>query len=180
MQEVAKHILAIDNFISEQECRDFIESSERKGYEESTVITESGTKRIENIRNNYRILFKDETLAKSLWEKLKDHAPAKIGNSVAIGLNEMFRFYRYENGQQFKKHVDESFIRNNEEASYYTFMIYLNDNYKGGETRFDDAEIKGQAGMGLIFLHSLPHEGTAVTEGVKYVLRTDIMYRLTD
>jgi hypothetical protein len=31
--------------------------------------------------------------------------------------------------------------------------------------------------MALIFLHSLYHEGSEVTQGVKYVLRTDIMYR---
>ena len=32
--------------------------------------------------------------------------------------------------------------------------------------------------MALIFLHSLYHEGNEVTQGVKYVLRSDVMYRL--
>ena len=88
--------------------------------------------------------------------------------------------FRYEPGQLFKKHIDESFIRNELEASYFTFMIYLNDDYEGGETKFDTVEIKAKSGRGLIFLHSLLHEGAEVTKGKKYVLRTDIMYRLVE
>ena len=57
-------------------------------------------------------------------------------------------------------------------------MIYLNDDFEGGETSFDTISIKGEKGMMLIFLHSLSHEGKEVTKGIKYVLRTDIMYRL--
>jgi len=34
--------------------------------------------------------------------------------------------------------------------------------------------------MALWFLHALPHEGATVSKGVKYVLRTDIMYRLEE
>ena len=90
----------------------------------------------------------------------------------------MFRFYKYQPGEQFKKHRDQSFIRNEIEASYFTFMIYLNDNYDGGETTFNHLTIHPKQGMGLIFQHDLEHEGAPVIKGIKYVLRTDIMYRL--
>jgi hypothetical protein len=30
--------------------------------------------------------------------------------------------------------------------------------------------------MALVFDHGLIHEGAAVTDGVKYVLRSDVMY----
>jgi hypothetical protein len=32
--------------------------------------------------------------------------------------------------------------------------------------------------MALIFYHKLYHEGSEVLTGIKYVLRTDVMYRL--
>jgi len=123
--------------------------------------------------------FWSDDLANELWSQVQSYAPKSIGNSHAVGLNELFRFYRYEPGQQFKKHRDQSFIRNNEEASYYTFMIYLNDGFKGGETKFDNVAVAPSKGAALIFNHFLEHEGSEVIEGTKYVLRTDIMYRLT-
>jgi hypothetical protein len=68
-------------------------------------------------------------------------------------------------------------VRNATEASYFTFMMYLNDNFAGGETTFRNLSIKPERGMALIFLHALYHAGGEVTRGVKYVLRTDVMYR---
>lgn len=69
--------------------------------------------------------------------------------------------------------------------SLLTFMIYLNEGYEGGETQFDDAaksppgesvSVAGKVGMALVFEHELLHEGAEVTAGVKYVLRSDVMY----
>ena len=57
-------------------------------------------------------------------------------------------------------------------------MIYLNDNFKGGETKFNDLVVAPKKGSALVFYHYLVHEGTEVIEGIKYVLRTDIMFRL--
>ena len=175
---LSKDILLIENFWSAEKCDQFIAASESKGYEAATVQTDNGPRVVDHIRNNNRLLYKDFTLAQELWKELEPHGPKSIGESDAIGLNELFRFYRYEAGQQFRKHRDQSYIRNNREASYFTFMIYLNDGFKGGETRFDDLVITPRKGSALVFYHYLEHEGTEVTEGVKYVLRTDIMFRL--
>ena len=175
-----KDIFTIDNFWDKQECEDFIFKSETIGYEPATVITEKGQKLVKEVRNNNRVIYNNHTLADKIWQKLKPFAPKHFGNSKAIGLNELFRFYKYQTGQQFKKHRDQSFIRNDIEASYFTFMIYLNDNYEGGETNFNDIAIQPKQGMVLIFQHDLEHEGSSVKQGIKYVLRTDIMYRLDD
>ncbi len=59
-------------------------------------------------------------------------------------------------------------------------MVYLNENFEGGETAFlvdPEKIIKPQTGMGLIFQHPIIHEGCEVAKGVKFVLRTDLMYR---
>lgn len=173
-------IFTIDNFWSAELCNDYILKSEAIGYEPATVETEKGQRVIETVRNNNRIIFTDFELANNLWERLEPLAPARIGISKAIGLNERFRFYKYQPGQQFRKHFDQSFIRNDVEASYYTFMIYLNDDYEGGETTFNELPIQPRQGMALVFKHDLEHAGNSVTKGIKYVLRTDIMFRLEE
>ena len=94
----------------------------------------------------------------------------------ARGLNERFRFYRYGPGQRFAPHVDGAYERTNGERSRLTFMIYLNEGYQGGETRFGWHTITGRTGMALWFDHRLRHEGAELIEGVKYVLRSDVMY----
>lgn len=173
-----KDIYFIENFWSSQRCDEFISKSENIGYEPATIQTASGPRLVDFVRNNNRVIYKDFELANELWLELKGHGPQEIGDSVAIGLNELFRFYRYQSGQQFRKHRDQSYIRNNSEASYFTFMIYLNDNFKGGNTSFGDLDVTPQKGGALIFYHYLEHEGSEVLEGTKYVLRTDIMFKL--
>ena len=173
----AEHISIIEKFWTPEMCDEFISDSEQIGYEPAMVQTESGQKIVESVRNNQRILFKDKKLAQSIWNNARDFANQKLGNSIAIGLNEMFRFYKYEKNQEFKKHRDQSYIRNELESSYYTLMIYLNDDFKGGETTFGSLKIHPKKGSCLIFFHDLEHEGTKLISGEKYILRTDIMYR---
>ena len=66
--------------------------------------------------------------------------------------------------------------RANGEASRLSFIIYLNDDFSGGETTVVDKTIKPRRGMALLFRHELLHEGRAVKSGTKYVMRTDVMY----
>lgn len=180
LHKVADNIFIIFDFWSADKCESMIAKSEAIGYKTATIETERGAKVVPSVRNNKRVMLNDVVLAEELWQVLKPLAPVNIGNSVACGLNELFRLYKYQPGQVFKRHIDQSYIRNEREASYYTFMIYLNNNYTGGQTTFAKSVITPMQGMALIFLHSLPHEGAEVTSGIKYVLRTDIMYRLED
>jgi len=173
-------IFTIDNFLPASSCDDFVAKSETIGYEPATVETESGQKVITAIRNNNRVIYKDFELANLFWQQLEPFAPKQIGNSKSVGLNELFRFYKYQPGQEFKKHRDQSYIRADGEASYYTLMIYLNENYEGGETTFNNLTIQPKKGLALVFLHNLEHGGSPVKSGSKYVLRTDIMFRLAE
>ncbi len=180
VKKLQEHIFVIPGFWTGEECENFITKSEQIGYEKAAIETDRGQKVVEFVRNNNRVLYTDVPLADAIWQKLEPYAPAQIGLSKAVGLNELFRFYKYLPGQQFRRHRDQSYIRSSTEASYYTFMIYLNDGYTRGETTFNRLSIKPEKGMALIFLHSLEHEGSAVLSGVKYVLRSDIMYRLVE
>lgn len=173
-------IWTIPHFWSAEKCIAFIERSEQMGYKEALVETESGPRKVTHIRNNERVLFTDTALAQSLWSAVKSHIPAQLGNSRAVGLNELIRCYKYQPGHVFRRHRDQSFLRDNGDASYLTLMIYLNDTFEGGSTRFQHREVLPEQGTCLLFLHDLEHEGTTVVKGTKYVLRTDVMYRFQD
>lgn len=176
--KISDEVYIIQNFWTKEKCNSFIKQTEAKGYREATIDAGMGQRVVKSVRNNKRVMYIDQDLATEIWSDLSQLAPQTIGNSEAIGLNEMFRFYRYHPGEEFKRHRDQSFIRNSDEASFYTFMIYLNDNFEGGETSFPDKIVRPIAGLALIFLHSLEHAGNPVKKGTKYVLRTDIMYRM--
>lgn len=112
----SEKIWTIDQFLTAQECQKLIDLSETIGYSEAEVSLTSGAKMMKNIRNNYRTLYKNEVLAAKYWNKLKEYCPETIEDSYAIGLNEQFRFYKYELNQRFKKHIDGRFRRNEQEG----------------------------------------------------------------
>lgn len=108
--------------------------------------------------------------------------------------NERMRFLRYRPGCFFDRHCDGAFEDSSKvprEKSFYTMHLYLSsaseDGTKGGETTFWSRDGKGRVdvepvmGRVLIFQHQgLLHSGEMVTEGQKFTMRTDLMYRLEE
>lgn len=173
-------IFSINHFLTAAECADFIQRSETKGFVEAEVSTFDGPALRKDIRNNDRIIVDDPTLAALWFERIRRYLPATLGDCQLHGLNERFRFYRYHSGQFFKWHKDGSFHRNEHEFSLLTLLVYLNDDFLGGETAFRFEQIKPSTGTALVFPHLLMHQGNPIVEGIKYVLRTDVMYRVAD
>ena len=170
-------IFTIEHFLSATECLAYIKAGEEVGYEEATITTYEGYYELnKEIRNNDRVIFDDENLAAFLFDRAKPFLPEDVEDWKLVGFNERFRFYRYGPGQYFKWHKDGCYSRNDKETSILTFLIYLNDDYQGGETSFNWDAVQPKMGMALIFPHRLTHQGSPVTSGVKYVLRTDVMY----
>ena len=94
----------------------------------------------------------------------------------ACALPRELRFYKYDPGQRFKMHKDGPWHEDGL-SSKLTFLLYLNDDFTGGMTDFRDFSVTPQRGHALLFVHDTWHEGQAVQTGVKYVLRSDVMYR---
>lgn len=173
-------IQQVKHLFTPTECTAFIEQSEQLGFEPATITTLNGAELHQDVRNNDRIIFDNLELALRLWPRLAPVLPAVwIARSLA-GLNERFRFYRYSTNQQFDWHYDGAFERSNGEKSLITVLLYLGGEYAGGETTFfvDDKmiEVRGEQGDVVFFPHRLRHRGSMVTEGTKYMLRTDAMY----
>ena len=174
------YILTVPDILDPLECRALIERIEREGPTTAPITTLQGPRLMLGVRNNERVMFDDETLAQTLFDRIRKHAPREIHGMQLAGANERFRCYRYRPGMRFAFHADGAFHRNDRERSWYTFMVYLNEDFEGGETTFfvePEVSIRPRTGMALLFQHPIVHEGSEVTAGVKYVVRTDLMYR---
>ena len=176
LKEYGNGVKTIDSFLMKNECLELISISENHGFEEAAINTSYGQEIFKDIRNNDRIFFDDEILAKRLMNKLDRFLSEEILGWRLLGLNERFRFYRYTEEQYFKWHRDGSYKRDLGEQSFITFLVYLNEEFEGGETKFQGFEIEPKEGTALLFPHQLLHQGNAVKAGVKYVIRTDVMY----
>ena len=171
-------ILTVDNFLSAEECRKLVQRSEAIGYEEAKIRTDDGDRILKDLRNNDRVIFDDVSLAAQLFERAKKFlAPEKDGWMLRR-LNERFRFYRYSEKQKFAWHLDGKVTDTHGDETFLTFMVYLNDDFEGGNTDFNWEKVKPKRGMALVFPHRLTHQGSPVSSGHKYVLRTDVFYSL--
>ncbi len=169
----------VEDFFTPEECAFLIARIDAAKPEVAPISRASGPVMDLDTRNNRRVMFEDWALAGLLFDRVRPHVPAELRGARAVGANERLRCYRYDVGQRFRPHYDGAFQRSPLERSRLTFLVYLNDGFLGGETALLDlgVSVKPRAGMALLFQHAILHEGCEVTEGVKYALRSDVMYR---
>lgn len=177
-------LFVVHDFLTADECTAYIALSEEAGYGDAPINALGGPVIRKDVRNNDRVMIDDVRLAEHLWQRLRPWFPEEAGSWLPIGLNERFRFYRYDPGQQFDWHFDGCFERSPLVRSAFTFMVYLNGGVAGGATEFQGlrkdgriVSVQPEAGKALVFLHRVLHRGAPVADGRKYVLRTDVMCR---
>lgn len=101
---------------------------------------------------------------------------AVSGTTVEQG--ETLQILRYQPGQHYRPHLDAVPGLANQRA--LTLLVYLNEDYDGGETRFTRLGLthRGRKGDGLLFANCLPdgrpdplseHAGLAVRSGTKRI-----------
>lgn len=117
-------------------------------------------------------------LADKLYELIKPHLPSNI---PTIRCNEYFRFSKYKPGEEFKIHRDGVNQDKFGNRTKFTVNIFLNSEFEGGETDFYDEDRNRVfravplAGRGAIFDRDILHCGCKVSNGYKYLIRTDVM-----
>lgn len=180
-------VFTVAGVFSAAECSALIARAESIGFGAASVRTHCGPKMMTNIRNNNRVNLDDPELAAMMWSRISQVLPS-IDDQHAIGVDFHLRFYRYEPGQEFKRHKDGSVTNDEGHVSKLSYLIYLNGDFDGGSTTFRDYDGKGDsrrkiehvitpvAGSALLFRHSRWHEGSALISGRKYVLRSDVFY----
>ena len=174
---ITDEIFTVSEFFAPSECDEYIALAESMGFTDAPINSTFGPQIRKDVRNNTRVMLDDVGRAEQLWQRIPDYVPKFIDKWEVVGVNERLRFYRYDIGEQFDWHYDGAFERRNGERSKLTFMIYLNADFDGGETSFESTTVVPEKGLALFFAHQLLHKGQPVSEGRKYVLRTDVMYR---
>ncbi|KAJ5683545.1 hypothetical protein N7462_006710 [Penicillium macrosclerotiorum] len=192
------------NVLSEAECKAIIAAGESVNFLPDAPLREDGDMSI-LAHNFYWIV--DTTFHDILWARISPYVPPSINGRLVRGINRRFRVYRYVPGAEYRCHIDgawppsgilpddtyvyDSSPEGQKQSSMYTFLLYLNDEFEGGETTFfmpaaregtlNAYPVRPVMGAVAIFPHgesngALLHEGTGVRKGAKYIIRTDVEY----
>ncbi|TQV90936.1 hypothetical protein V2A60_008397 [Cordyceps javanica] len=190
--------------LTPEECKAIIAAGEAVEFLPDEPVRDRGDTSI-LAHNFYWIV--DTAFHDKLWARVSPFIPQVIDGRRSRGLNRRFRVYRYVPGAEYRSHIDgawppsgisadDRYIYDNsppgkKQSSLFTFLLYLNDEFEGGETMFflpspkegtlNAYPVRPVMGGVALFPHgetkgALLHEGTSVTKGAKYIIRTDVEY----
>lgn len=180
----------VHGFLSVDECERLIAQAERTGFVSASPDYPP------SYRDNDRLVLDDFGLSSALFARLRQciaQSPPLASVSTQppwtlLAVNERMRFCRYRPGTQFGAHQDGVHYRP-QSQSRLTFMVYLNESvFTGGDTVFYGNRADAMAGVNattrfrprqgslILFDHALWHAGAKVESGLKYVMRSDLMY----
>jgi prolyl 4-hydroxylase len=164
------------------ECDFVINESEKTGkYKRSTIYnTKLKVSQIADMRTSTSFVDDDNKfheIRTKAYELIKQKLP-----DITIKQVELAQIQKYEDSQFVKNHVDYFNdgveITNNDKMA--TLIVYLNDDFDGGETLFNNLgyKIKPQKGSALFFNYNYSeivnkktrHEALPVSNGVKYII----------
>ena len=175
-------IYVVDDFISEDECQEFINCSKGK-LQPATVVGLDNEQKLKDRTNEFAWL--EHHANESIHEVSKR---LSILVQMPIRNAEMFQVVHYESGTEYKPHFD-SFDQSTELGKKYwepggqrmiTALIYLNDVEDGGATYFPELNISinPKKGNVLVFHNTISettninprslHAGMPVTSGEKW------------
>lgn len=165
-------IYQIHNAISASVCRDYIRQGDQIGW-------------IPNDINELNPLFsRSETALKidieGLFAAIQRRVPQRLDNMDIVSLvKQRTACMRYSEGEYFGVHTDAPFVAQDGAITKLSLVLYLNDDYTGGETVFPDLalEVKPEVGKILLFPPNLPHMSKMISRGAKYIVRSEVLYR---
>lgn len=195
----------LQDVLSGNECDRLIKMVETMGFTEDAPVSLG-----RHIRKNENCVWlADDTLNDGIFERCRAMLPQEVEEGQVCGLNARWRLYKYNPSDIFRPHTDGSWPgsgvdssgrqiirdRYGDRWSQLTFVVFLNDEFDGGSTRFfypidpegsqEHRVAEGQTPRGgvLCFFHgehpqSPLHEGALVESGTKYIIRTDVLYML--
>lgn len=172
----AEGIFVIPDLLTTAQCGSCIEFANQLGFMPA-LQQDQGRKNTEthiDIRKKDTPLFIKE-LFSSLCGTIATQFKVPI---MHVKINPILEFYSYTEGQFISPHCDAPTEISPEVFSTLTLVLYLNDDFCGGETRFikNDLSVSPAIGAGLFFKQEgFRHEGMAVTSGRKYILRTSLL-----
>lgn len=127
----------------------------------------------------------DNAVAQHFYSKLVNFIEPSI---LATRSNTFIMAGKYYPGNNFPIHTDSGLYFNMlaKEKTNWTLLIYLTDNFEGGETVFYDnhfqqiCRIVPKAGMALLFDIDLLHKAEKIKNGMKEWIGCEIIGQYTD
>lgn len=196
---VPGRLFTVTNVLDTQCCQDVISKFEFSDFEEKLqlqALAQAAEFGLQVVRNNVRRPFIDDSISKKVWSVVKNILPAELPDGRKLcGVRSRMFFYRYGAGQFFTTHVDGGVLMPTGHTAEYTFVLYLNANFSGGQTRFcplgdwksQDSENQTghggvrdiapeQGGMLLFTQRNTRHAGVMVCDGLKYIIQGMVLY----
>jgi prolyl 4-hydroxylase len=163
------------NFLSGADCNYLMTLAEPQFAPSLVIDPVSGERRPDPVRTSDGMSF-GPLIEDLVVNAINRRIAAATGTPYGAG--EPLHLLRYRPGQQYRPHSDA--LPNTANQRTKTAILYLNDNYEGGETEFPllGIKLKATAGDMLVFSNAdtrgvpLPlsrHCGLPVTNGVKYI-----------
>ncbi|CAJ1445940.1 unnamed protein product [Effrenium voratum] len=188
-EDLTGRAFALHGLLSTEEAACYTEAARARGFDQSDVAREFPS----YMRNNSRLIHFSDALAGALYRRLAPqlkHRDIYLLQPMGFGaegrwkptqVNPCFRISQYKEGEHFAPHCDGMYANDADECSIYSLVLYLNDNFEGGELAFEDGtSFVPRAGSAVLFPHDLKHSAEAVTHGAKYVARSELMFRCID
>ncbi|OLN96225.1 hypothetical protein CCHL11_04496 [Colletotrichum chlorophyti] len=194
----------LTNVLWTEECKAIVAAGETVTFLPDAPLREDGD--ISILAHNFYWVV-DTAFHDALWSRVSSYVPPSVNGRLVRGLNRRFRVYRYVPGAEYRAHIDgawppsgilpdDTYVydaspEGKGQSSLFTFLIYLNDEFEGGETTYflpaaregtlNAYPVRPVMGGVAIFPHGdardAPlHEGTGVRKGAKYVIRTEVEY----
>jgi prolyl 4-hydroxylase len=161
--------------LTHEECDYLIKRAEPMFQPSAVVDPATGQMRPHPVRTSENAMFPlvDETPA---IHAINRRLALASGTSVESG--EPLQVLRYRPGQEYKPHHDA--LPHTDNQRILTVLVYLNEEYSGGETLFvrTGLKVKGRKGDGLVFRNAdaqgradpaALHAGMPVLQGQKFV-----------
>lgn len=183
-----ERLWVIDDALPAPDCAKLIARARRTGWHNDTSEISFPLPRVEprvtcrvegpDLERPPFATLEDARLALMLFYRVQHALPTAIGEAQLAGLRPSMRCVRYHPGEGTDLHEDAARHDGAGAVSRLTLLLYLNDNFEGGETMFPELgrRIEPAAGRALVFEHGLLHRGLAVEGGDKYVLRAEVFY----
>jgi predicted 2-oxoglutarate/Fe(II)-dependent dioxygenase YbiX len=186
IQGINGYLYVLEKVFSPEECTAILQVAETHGFETAGFYNDPEGKPVvvESIRKSQRVMLDMPELATTLFERVKYALPHKLNNGLTLcGLNERMRILKYLPGDEFKRHTDGNYMTPDaKQISQITLLLYLNEGYDGAHTTYynqgDTVGVAVHPTVGSVVLmdQRLIHEVPPLRSGVKYALRTDVMY----
>ena len=170
----------IENFVSKEFCEHMIQRAEEKGWEKSTIKNPSGNIVSTQVRNNDVCRMSNSEITDELFNRIRWDENLEKDGWFIFEVAKDFKIYRYSDpSQYFGMHYDRQVTGPLKTTSFVTMLIYLNEDFEGGTTEFQDGyQVVPKTGKAAFLTqNNYLHEAREVTKGTKYVMRFDLLYK---